>query len=467
MKTVIAFDFGASTCRAIKAEYDCGKLSYREIHRFDNIPVRKNGFLKWDYDYILSEIYKTLEKCQVCDSLAFDTWGVDYGIIDKSDEIIDFPVNYRDGRGEKAVDKVFSKITRQKLYSLTGNQIMPINTLFQMCEDKQQGSVFLFMPDLFGFSLCGFKGTEKSIASTSQMFDFKNQSWSKEAADLTGRSLAFFPEIVDAPAVIGKYKDIDVVKIAGHDTQCAVAAAPFDAGKESAFLSCGTWSLIGCELDSPILTRESMRDELSNEMGANGKINYLKNISGLWLIQEIRRNFKELGNNYSYADMEELAVAANPFNCFIDPDFKEFSSPGNIINKIIAFCENTNQNVPSTHGELIRCVYESLALKYRYAIKQIEKNTFKTFEALNILGGGTKDKLLCQMTSDCLGIEVIAGPTEATALGNIILQLIALGEIDDVNRGRSIIKNNEAVKRYLPENSFVWNEAYEKFCSII
>lgn len=466
--TVIAFDFGASSGRAIKAEYDGKNLSYTEVHRFVNSAIEKDGHLCWDFPYIMGEVKKVLEKYPDIDSLAFDTWGVDYGLLDENDELISLPISYRDGRGEKAYDDILNKISPDGLYGLTGTQIMPINTLFQLAADEERaGKTLLFMPDLFAFMLCGAKTAEQTIASTSQMLDLKNVKWQKETIALTQKDMHLLPEIVESASIAGEYNGIKVIKAAGHDTQCAVAAAPFDADKTSAFLSCGTWSLIGCELDEPVLTEKSRADELSNELGANGKINYLKNISGLWLIQETRRAFGREGKDYSFNDMEQLARKAESFKCFIDPDAPEFAVPGNLPEKIKEYCKKTHQAVPETDGEVIRCIYESLAMKYRFALKQIAENTGRSFDVLHLLGGGTKDAFLCQMTADSIGFPVVAGPTEATALGNIVLQLIVLGDLKDADEGRTLIKKQEKVLTYNPENTQLWAEAYEKFCMAV
>ena len=428
MSRVLAFDFGASTGRAILAEYKNGKLSYNEVHRFDNNLVEKDGLLCWDFDYLLNEVKKAIDMCENVDSLAFDTWGVDYGMLDKDGKLISLPVCYRDDRTKNEVSKVFEKMPDKKLYSLTGNQIMAINTLFQLCSEKiNNADTFIFMPDLFAYFLCGAKTAEQTIASTSQMLDLENVKWQKEVFNLTGKSESILPPIVKSATQAGEYKGIKVIKVAGHDTQCAVCAMPANPDKTPAFLSCGTWSLIGCENDEPILTEKSMNDELSNELGANGKINYLKNISGLWLIQEIRRNFKSEGKEYSYNDMEQLARGAKAFEFFIDPDDASFAAPG---------------NMP-------------------------EENTGKKFDVLHLLGGGTKDGFLCQMTADSLNMDVIAGPTEATALGNIVLQLIALGDIKNVDEGREIIKSSEKLTTYKSENAGVFASNYNRFVKIL
>lgn len=468
MSKVLAFDFGASTGRAILAEYKDGKIEYNEVHRFDNVLKEKDGHLHWDFPYLLGEVKKAIELAGKTDSLAFDTWGVDYGLIGANGEIIDLPVCYRDGRTNGMPQKIFEHISQAELYKKTGNQIMPINTLFQLtAEENGDADMFLFMPDLFAYALCGAKTAEKTIASTSQMLDLENAKWQKDVFALTGKDEKILPPVVDSATVAGEYNGAKVIKVAGHDTQCAVCAMPSVKNEEAAFLSCGTWSLIGCESDEPILTEKSMADELSNELGANGKINYLKNISGLWLIQEIRRNFKAEGKDYSYNDMEQLARAEKPFEFFIDPDEDIFASPKDMPQKIRDYCKKTGQNEPQTDGALVRCIYESLAMKYRYAIGQIEENTGKKFDVLHLLGGGTKDSFLCQMTADSLNIPVIAGPTEATALGNIILQLIALGDIEDVNSGREIIKSQENLKEYKPQNPQSFEAAYQKFLNAI
>ncbi|MFR5875089.1 MAG: rhamnulokinase [Eubacterium sp.] len=439
MSTVLAFDFGASTGRAIKAEYDGESLKYSEVHRFENIPTADNGHLCWNFPYLLGEVKKAVDMCSDVDALAFDTWGVDYGLLDENDKLIGLPVNYRDTRTNGMPERIFDKISPYDLYKATGNQIMPINTLFQLtAENKKNAKTLLFMPDLFVWALCGNKSAEKTIVSTSQMYGFDNDNWNYDIARLSGIDTNILQPLADSSTVAGEYKGIKVIRVAGHDTQCAVAAMPADGEKCSAFLSCGTWSLIGCECDTAVLTEKSMADELSNELGANGKINYLKNISGLWLIQEIRRNFKATGKEYSFNDMEQLARAETPFVCFIDPDAPEFAAAGGVPEKIQNYCKKTNQPIPESDGALVRCIYESLAMKYRFAVIQLTENTGRKFEVLHLLGGGTKDGFLCQMTADSLGMPVIAGPAEATALGNILLQLIALGDIKNIDEGRAL-----------------------------
>ncbi len=468
MKTVVAFDFGASSGRAIKATFDGEKLEYNEFHRFDNVPTYIDRRMCHNYPAICKEIDIALEKAGNIDSVAFDTWGVDYGLLDENGELIDLPTHYRDTRTENATEKVFKSISPADLYKETGNQIMAINTLFQLQSEKHKDfSKLLFMPDLFAYYLCGNKVCEKTIASTSQMLDMKNHVFSEKVLSQFNINKDIFGKMVDSATIIGEKDGVKIISVAGHDTQCAVVAMPTDKNTCAAFLSCGTWSLIGCELDEPILNEKSQKDELSNELGANGKINYLKNISGLWLIQETRRALRRQGKEYSYNDLEQLARKEPSFAYFIDPDHPSFATEGDLPQRIKDYCKNTNQPIPQSIGAVVRCIYESLALKYRFAIKQLEENTGKKFESLHLLGGGTKDSFLCQMTADSLGIPVIAGPTEATAIGNIMLQLIALGEIKDVNEARKLIRENEQVKIYTPQEHAKWLEGYEKYKKII
>ncbi len=468
MKTVLAFDFGASSGRAIKAFYDGDKISYEEIHRFDNIPVTIDGHVCHDVDMIKGEIDKAIEKAGQVDALAFDTWGVDYGLVDDNGKLIHLPFHYRDARTENTVQKASEKMDLDALYLATGNQIMNINTLFQLTVDENvnKADKLLFMPDLFSYMLTGNKVCEMSIASTSQMLNPSTKTWDKDVLNTFGIDENIFPQLVESATINGEYNGIKVVSVAGHDTQCAVAAMSV-TDSDAAFLSCGTWSLIGCELDEPMLTLESNKKELSNEMGANGKVNYLKNISGLWLIQETRRDLAKQGQKYSYNDLEMMAREAKPFKCFVDPDAPMLSAHGDLPNKIRKYCEKTGQEIPETVGEIVRCIYESLALKYRYALEQISECTGKNFGVLNILGGGTKDGFLCEMAANSINIPVVAGPIEATALGNIILQLKALGEIESVDEGRKLIAKTEKTKKYMPQRTDDWDGAYKIYKELL
>ncbi|MBQ8766283.1 MAG: rhamnulokinase [Clostridia bacterium] len=468
MKTVLAFDFGASTGRAIKAVFNDKEIKYEEIHRFENIPKTIEGHICHDVDMILAEIKFAIEKAGKIDSLAFDTWGVDYGLLDKDGNLIHLPYHYRDERTANALKVALKKIDADELYKETGNQIMNINTLFQLISDDNihKADKLLFMPDLFAYLLTGKKVCETTIASTSQMLNPLTKKWSEKVLSAFSIKEDLFAPICESATVNGEYKGIPVISVAGHDTQCAVAAMPAKS-ENAAFLSCGTWSLIGCELQEPVMTKQSNALELSNEIGANGKINFLKNISGLWLIQETRRDLAKTDKKYSYNELEMFARESEPFRSFIDPDAPELSAHGNLPDKIRAYCKKTNQPIPETIGQLVRCIYESLALKYRLALEQIAECTGKKFDVLHLMGGGTKDGFLCELTAQSLGVPVIAGPVEATALGNIMLQLIALGEIESIEKGREIIAETEKVKIFEEQHTAYWDEAFERFCRII
>lgn len=475
-RTVLAFDFGASSGRAIKAVFENGALSYEEVHRFENNPRDKDGHFCWDFDTLLAEVNAGVAKAGAFDSIGFDTWGVDFGLLDENGKLLGDPVCYRDARTDGQSEKSVAVMSADELYAKTGNQIMNINTLFQLLALKEQqpdvlakAKTLLFMPDLFAYSVSGAVACEQSIASTSQMLDLTKGAFCEEVLDAFGLPKHMLQPVVKSGTVTGILPSANgakVIAVAGHDTQCAVAAVPTQS-EDVAFLSCGTWSLLGTELSAPILTPESAALGLSNELGANGKINYLKNIIGLWLIQESRRAWRKKGEEYSYADLERMALASEPLQSFIDPDSPEFTPPGDIPGRVQEFCRRTGQKVPETVGEIMRCIYESLALKYRFAVDQLRQATGKQFTALHVLGGGTKDGLLCQMSANSTGLPVVAGPIEATALGNIMIQLVALGALPDIAAGRALIATTEKLKQFAPQETADWDKAYARYVTVL
>ncbi len=447
-KTVLAFDFGASSGRAIKGEFDGENLLCTEIHRFENNPIMHEGKLCWDFYTLQNEVRTAIDKAGKVDGIAFDTWGVDYGLIDRDNNLIGLPVCYRDERTHGVSKKAFEKMPGDALYAKTGTQIMDINTLFQLItDDLSEAKTMLFMPDLFAFMLCGKAVCEQSIASTSQILSPTTLEWCDEVTSTFDIPKSLFAPIVKSGTVIGEYKDAKVIAVAGHDTESAVAALPTE-DSDVAFISCGTWSLLGTELDEPILTKESYTEEFSNEIGANGKVNYLKNITGLWLIQESRRYWKKNGEVYSYADLERMARECTTEVASVDVDEPEFATPGNMPVKICEYCERNGLPVPKSPAEIILCIYKSLAKKYASSLSQLSEVTGKKFTAVHILGGGANDAFLCELTAKYCRLPVFAGPTEATALGNIILQLVALGALKDVAQGRKIIAKTEKIKEY-------------------
>lgn len=478
--TVLAFDFGASSGRAITATYApdaATPLQYTEVHRFENSPRMMGQNFCWDFETLLAEVKTGIAKAGKFDSIGFDTWGVDFGLLDEHGTLLAPPVHYRDTRTDGMLEKAFEKISLNRLYAYTGNQVMNINTLFQLLGLQEQApellakaKTLLFIPDLFAYHLCGNAVCEDTIASTSQMLNPITKEWSAPVLDTFGISPSLFGKRVASGSVIGTTPceggEAKVIAVAGHDTQCAVAALPTNADKV-AFLSCGTWSLLGTELDKPLLTEQSNALNLSNELGANGKINYLKNIIGLWIIQECRRVWAENGTKYSYTELEQLALAAAPLTSLIDPDAPEFGVPCDMPTRIQEFCRKTGQPVPETVGEITRCIYESLALKYHFAVQQLSGITATPFTALHLLGGGTQSKLLCQFTANATGLPTFAGPVEATALGNIIIQLTALGALPSIEAGRNLIAKTETILPYTPSDQDAWTRAFVFYKTIL
>ena len=470
---LLAFDLGASSGRAIVGIYDDNGLQFEEVHRFANEPSVQDGHLRWNYEELLREVQIGIRKAGFFESVGFDTWGVDFGLLDEKGVLLESPVHYRDDRTKNICETVFRKISAEELYARTGNQIMPINTLFQLTalqnenpELLEKAHRLLFMPDLFAHALCGSTSCETTISSTSQMFSPVQRDWDSDLLSTMQIPSSLFTTPVKSGTVLGNYGSAKVISVAGHDTQCAIAALPSEK-EDIAFLSCGTWALLGTELDSPILTPESMKQGFSNEIGADGKIQYLKNITGLWIIQECRRRWQESGITHSYSDLAGEAAKAEGFRCFIDPDAPEFASPGDMPNCIQTFCHRTGQPVPKSIGEICRSVYESLAFKVRYSIKQLGVLCGKNFSALHILGGGSNIELLCTIISDCTNLPVFAGPSEATALGNILIQLHALDLLPSLSDGRKLIEKSQQVKRYEPHSSEKIEEAYVRFCKLI
>ncbi len=476
---VLAIDFGASSGRVMLGTYNGHKITAEEIHRFSNDPVILNGTMYWDVLRLFYEIKQGLVKAKAyggADSIGVDTWGVDFGLLDEKGYLLENPVHYRDGRTQGTVERSFALIPREKFYEMTGNQFMEINTAFQLLALKEQrpellgrADCMLLMPDLFNYFLSGVKKSERSIVSTTQMSNPHQPGWVEEVADKFGIPKRILTEVVPTGTLLGPLRKeireelgldgMDVIAVAGHDTQCALTAVPAKE-EEFIFVSCGTWSLFGTELDKPVLTKQSEELNITNETGTGGKTSFLKNIIGLWLIQESRRQWIREGREYSFAKLEELAEAAEPFYCFIDPDAPEFTPAGDIPGRIREYCVRTGQKVPQTEGEVVRCINESLALKYRYALEEISLCTGRDYHAIHMVGGGIQSKLLCKFTAYASGIPVIAGPVEATVFGNIAIQLMSKGILKDLKEARAVIANSEQPVVYQPENRDAWEEAY-------
>lgn len=482
---VLAFDFGASSGRAMLGTFDGSKITLEEIHRFSNDPVSLNGTLYWDVYRLFSEIRQGIAKAAAAgefESIGIDTWGVDFGLLRKDGSLVECPVHYRDARTKNIIPEAFEKIGRAEFYGITGIQFMELNTAFQLYslvsrrkEILDEADTMLLMPDLFNFFLTGVKKTEYSIATTTQLLDAKTRTWSKRVFEALGIPLRLMAEIVPTGTVLGKLRQeiceelscpsVNVIAVAGHDTQSAAVSVPSSSG-DFIFISCGTWSLIGTETDCPMLDETTASLNVTNEGGFGGRITLLKNIVGLWLVQECRRQWKQEGRDLSFTDLADMALSAEPMKNFIDPDDPDFLSPGNMPRRIREYCRRTGQQVPESVSEIMRCVYQSLALKHRWALAQIETCTGKHYSSIHIVGGGVHDSLLCQFTANACGRPVVAGPVEATVIGNIAVQMMTLGAIPDIAEARKVIADSSPLAVYKSEKGSAWDKAFGVFLSV-
>lgn len=480
---VLAIDLGSSNGRAMLGTFDGKKLELKELHRFQNIPITKNGTLHWDFFTLLEKIKRSLQmasqEVEIL-SIGIDTWGVDFGLLDDVGDLIDLPVHYRDQRTIGMVEEVNKICSNETLYQLTGNQIMNINTLFQLVYLQQNDqlenvSTMLLMPDLFNYYITGIKKTEETIASTTQLFDPFKKQWNDQVIAKLGLPKTIFTEIAPPGTILGKIKEelarelnipqISVVNICSHDTASAVVSVPNQ--EDFLFISCGTWALVGTELDEPIINEKSYQYNLTNESGFNKTTRFLKNITGMWILQELKKELTRKGKDYSYDEITEIAMQAKPFKCFIDTDHSSFQQPGNMIERIQDYARKTNQEIPETDGELVRCIYESLAFKFRYTIEEILDCVGKSYNKINIVGGGSRAEILCQMTADATGLITVAGPVEASSIGNCLVQLITHGHIKDIHKAREIVNHSFNIQSYHPKNEQVWNEHYDRYKQVL
>lgn len=481
-KGALAFDLGASSGRAILGTLEDGKIVMEEVHRFSNDPVTVNGTMYWDTLRQFYEIKQGIVRAKnrgPFESIGIDTWGVDFGLLDEHGDLVENQIHYRDGRTQGMIERVFARIPKEHLYEITGNEFMYFNTIFQMEALKEKrpwmlerAERFLFTPDLFNYFLTGEQKCEYTMATTSSMFDIRKRAWSREVADALGLPESLFPEVIESGTVVGALKqeiceELDlpakqVIAVASHDTQSASVAVPTQED-DFIFISCGTWSLYGTELSQPVISPRSLQLSVTNEGGYGGKIDFLKNITGLWMVQECRRQWIREGSGYSFGELEALAGEAAPFQSYIDVNAPEFIPAGNMPRRIREYCRKTGQPVPGSVGEIVRCIDQSLALRYRRVLEQIQSCLGKRYHRIHMIGGGIQSRMLCQMTASATGCEVSAGPIEATALGNLAVQFMALGEISDIKEARAIIARSEPVTVYHPEDRDAWDTAYEDF----
>lgn len=485
MHHFLAIDLGASSGRGILATLTDDCLSLEEVHRFENGGIDVNGRLVWNILGLFSEIKTAIRQVVARDielsGLAIDTWGVDFGLLDKDGDFLGFPLNYRDSHTANVFDWVFDEVTRTELYEATGNQFMIFNTLFQLATMKREQSAalekaetMLLMPNALTYLLSGDMSAEYSIVTTTQAYNPRTGDWAWDIIDRLGLPRRIFPPIVQPCTTAGQLRPavceelscpaFPVLLVGGHDTASAVAAVPATTGMDNwAFLSSGTWSLLGVELEKPCISQAALEANCTNEGCIDGRIRFLKNIMGLWLVQESRRTWQKEGMDHTFAELEDMARESEPFRCLINPNDDRFFAPGNMPERIRKFCRETGQPVPDAPGQVVRCIAESLALTYRVTLEQIEEITGKKVDKLHLVGGGSKDRMLNAFTASALKRPVITGPTEATAIGNIVGQGLAVGAIANLAAARRIVANSFDTQEYLPEDPAAWDAACRRF----
>lgn len=467
-KVFLAVDLGAGSGRIMAAIFDGGKLSLEEVSRWASSPVKVGNSSHWEVNDIFSNIVAGLRKARemygsAIVSLGIDTWGVDYGLLDESDRLLNLPYIYRDSRTDGMMDAVFAKISKEQIYAKTGIQFMFFNTIFQIMAEFQKGGniskakSFLMMPDLLAFMLTGVKINERTNASTTQFYNPFKRDWDFEILEKIGAPTNIFKNgFAECGDIIGELRpelkaelgDIKVVAVASHDTASAVAATPTSAAVP-AYINSGTWSLPGVELQSPVATKESFAQNFTNEVGYNSTIRFLKNVTGMWLVQKSKEVWKRNNCDMSYKELEESAEKVEPMRTIFDPDAPDFVMPDDMPKAIADHCRAKGLAVPETHGQIFRAIQESIAAKYKYVFDTIEKLTGAKIDEINIMGGGSKDAMLNQFTADATGKTVKAGPTESTALGNAIMQMKGAGEISTVAEGRRIIAESFPIKTFV------------------
>jgi rhamnulokinase len=481
----LAVDLGASGGRVVAGIYDGTRLKLSELGRFPNLPVRESDGWHWNLDELFARVKQGIASAvqtygEAVVSAGVDTWGVDYGLLDADGKLLCAPFQYRDGRTLGMESAAFQRMPRETIYQRTGIQFMFFNTLFQLLAESparlEKTRRLLFMPDLIHNLLTGACVSEKSIASTSQLLNPHTQTWEPEVIRAMGFPEGIFGGLVDAGSVLGELqssvsaevgaKRLQIIAPAGHDTASAVAGVPAEES-EPVFLSSGTWSCMGRELNQPAISEASFRANFSNEGGAFGTTRLLKNIAGMWLLQESKRAWDAAGKPVAYDDLARQAEDATSFAAFIDPDAADFQAPADMPAAMAAFCCRTGQTPPADFGGFTRVIFESLALKYRYVKESLAQITGKPIERIYIVGGGSQNHLLNQFTADALNCTVVAGPVEAASIGNLILQLYALGEIRSLAEGRSLIRRSFETNVFEPRNTGAWDDAYVRFQSIL
>jgi len=482
----LAFDLGAESGRVMLGRLQNGRLEVREISRFPNGMLTILGHRHWNVFRLFENMKDSLRICvreagAAPQSIGVDTWGVDFALLAKDGSIIGLPYAYRDRRTEGAMESFFRKMSPERIYELVGIQFLPLNTLFQlesMVRDLSPllhvAEHLLFIPDLFHYMLTGIMKTEFTFATTSQLFNPLKMDWEDEIFAALGISKKIMQQVILPGTVLGPlneetrhesgFPNVPVVAVATHDTGSAVAAAPGE-GDDWAYISSGTWSLMGVESSKPILTEQARSANFTNEGGIGGAFRVLKNITGLWIVQQCRHAMPA-DQRKSYDELTATASGAPPFAALLDPDSPKFLNPLDMTAAIRDYCRGTGQRVPETEGELIRCILESIALKYRFVLEQLRQIHPHPINRIHIIGGGTKNRLLCQFTADATGLPVLAGPAEATSIGNLLVQAMAMSQINSLTELRAVVRQSFALDRYVPQNSEAWDRAFGRFLEL-
>jgi rhamnulokinase len=479
----LAVDLGAESGRAVLGRFNGERITLEEVHRFPNVPVRLPDGLHWDVLQIMAEVKDGIAKAtrngEQIESLGVDAWGVDFALLDRDGCLISNPYHYRDLRTEGMQERAFDRMPKEEIYETTGIQFMPINTLYQLLAMEgspllQAAQTLLLIPDLIGYWLTGEKACEFTIASTTQLCDARSGRWARDLIETMGFSGSIFAEIIPpgtqlGPLLPGVAEEtgvkggFPVTAVASHDTASAVVAVPAES-ENFAYISSGTWSLVGVELPEPAIALEGLHANFTNEGGFGGTTRFLKNVMGLWLLQECRRTWAREGRDYSYEELTRLAEAVPVAGSLLDPDHPSFLPPGDMPGRIRRFCRKTGQSLPEEPGSVVRCVLESLALKYRWALERAEEITGRRAEVIHVVGGGVQNTLLCQLTADATRRPVRAGPVEATALGNLMVQAYARGYLGSLEEIRAAVRSSSVeVHDYQPTGcADEWDEAYER-----
>lgn len=483
----LGVDLGASSGRVVAGLFDGRKIELKELHRFSNGPVNVAGSLRWDVLRLWSGIQDGLTKAKQefgsdIASIGVDTWGVDYVLLSKTGEILGQPYNYRDPRTDGIMEKAFQRVSREDIFSSTGLQFMQINTLYQLIAMRESNPQlldmadrFLMMPDFFNWCLSGSQVVEFTNATTSQCYDPNTRDWSYDLLGKFEIPTEMFGEVVTPGTKLGQLRQdvaertglprLDVITPATHDTGAAVVAVPTEltGSPNWAYLSSGTWSLLGVEVQEAILSPRALELNVTNEGGVDGTYRLLKNIMGLWIITQIRESIQRSGRTIDYSQLVQRASVAEPFRSLINPDDPKFMSPADMPTAIREWCREHGQPEPETEGQLARCAFESLALKYRVVLSQLEELTRTPIEVIHIVGGGSQNELLNQFAANACGRPVIAGPVEGTVMGNVLVQARSLGEIGSLSEIREVVHNSASIKQYEPTDHSRWQEASERF----